>query len=470
MPSLARNFMLLAIGEFTSKACAFVAFAYLARVLGPGEFGQLEFALALIFFFTLLVDCGLGSYGAREIARDDTQIGRLTTHVLFVRSVLGVLAFALLIGLLSFLDKPWPVQKLIVLYGLTLLVQPGLLPWVFQGRDLMGYVALASVMRWTLFAAGVLLFVNSPQTTWIVPLIEGIGILCVVIFYFLLFPKHFGSLHKHLDYRYAFSMFRQALPIGASELVWALKIYFATVLLGLFISGPELGWFAAAHRLVVSLHAFVWLYFFNLLPSISRGGGGGGSSQMLQNLMRGSLQITGWLGVFVAIVGTVLAKPVLTLAYGNEYASAVPIFQVLIWLIPLALMSGHFRYTLIAYNKQGLEFLTAACGGALNVALNLGLDGAYGIIGAAVALVAAEALICALAYFVVRRTIAPIPVAAYLWKPVVAVAFLAGILYLMPPWNTWLAGGSTIAAFLVLLSLSHRTLFADLRSLFGGAR
>ena len=57
---LAKNFFLLGIGEFASKVCGFVAFAYLARVLGPREFGQLEFALALIFFFTLFVDCGLG--------------------------------------------------------------------------------------------------------------------------------------------------------------------------------------------------------------------------------------------------------------------------------------------------------------------------------------------------------------------------------------------------------------------------
>ena len=465
---LAKNFVLLGIGEFASKVCSFVAFAYLARVLGPGEFGQLEFALALIFFFTLLVDCGLGSYGAREIAKDESAVGRLATHILVVRWLLGVIAFAILIILVAFLDKPWPVERLILLYGLTLLAQPALLPWVFQGRDLMGYVALASAIRWGLFAAGVLLFVRNPETIWIVPVVEGAALLCVVIYYFLVFTKHFGSLGKQIDYRYALSMFRQAWPIGASELVWALKIYFATVLLGMFVNGPEVGWFAAAHRLVVSLHAFVWLYFFNLLPSIARGSGG--SFETLQHLLRGSLQITGWLGVFVAAVGTVLAKPILTSVYGMQYQSAIAAFQVLIWLIPLALVSGHFRYTLIAYNKQGLEFVTAACGGALNVFLNLILIGAYGIIGAAISLIAAEGLICGLAYFMVRRTIIRIPVGLYLWRPATGAAILAGILYCVPALNTWVAGGSTIAVFLSVLLLSQRTFFADLRSLFAGTR
>jgi len=366
------------------------------------------------------------------------------------------------------LDKPWPVEKLILLYGLTLLVQPGLLPWVFQGHDRMGHVAFASTMRWSLFAAGVLLFVRGPATTWIVPVVDGAALVSVAVYYFIVFVKHFGALGRRIDYRYAFSLFRQSLPIGASELVWALKIYFATVLLGMFVNGPEVGWFAAAHRLVISLHAFVWLYFFNLLPSISRGSLG--TVDALERLMRGSLQITGWLGVFVAVIGTVLAGPVLTAAYGPQYEPAVASFQVLIWLIPLTLVSGHFRYTLIAYDKQGLEFISAACGGALNVVLNLTLIASYGIIGASIALIVAEGLICGISYFMVRRTITVIPVGAYLWRPAIGAAVLAGILNTIPPLNTWIIGGLTISVFIALLFLCNHTLFADLRSLLARTR
>jgi O-antigen/teichoic acid export membrane protein len=465
---LVKNFLLLGAGEFASKVFSFLAFAYLARVLGPKEFGQIEFALALIVFFSLLVDCGLSSYGAREIAKDESALGRLSTNIVLMRCLLGASAFAILIIFLAFLDKPWSVEKLILLYGLTLLAQPGLLPWVFQGRDLMGYVALASVMRWVFFAVGVLIFVRDPETAWIVPVIEGAAILCVVIYYFVAYSRHFGSLGGALDYRPAAAMLRQAFPIGASELVWALKVYFATVLLGIYTNGPEVGWFGAAHRLVISLHAFVWLYFFNLLPSISRQSQG--SVDSLQRLIGGSLQITSWLGVFVALVGTALAKPVITLVYGLQYEAAVGAFQVLIWLIPLALVSGHFRYTLIAYDRQGLEFLTAACGGALNVVLNLTLNAVYGIIGAAVSLVAAEGIILWLSYLFVRRTITRIPIATYLWRPATGAATLGAILYFLPALNIWIIGGSTVIVFFGALSLSHRTLFADFRSLLARAR
>jgi O-antigen/teichoic acid export membrane protein len=442
---------------------AFVAFAYLARVLGPKAFGQLEFALALIVLFTLLVDCGLTAYGAREIAKDESLVGRLTSHIVFARCLLGVLALVCLVVVVTFLEKPWPVQKLILFYGVTLLALPGLLPWAFQGRDLMGYVAFASVLRWSFFALGVLLFVRNAVAISIVPIVEGGAILCIAVYYWLAYAKQFGRLGGRIDYRYALSVLRQALPIGASELVWALKIYFATILLGIFTNGSEVGWFAAAHRLVISLHAFVWLYFFNLLPSISRGSRG--AIDGLHRLLRGSLHITGWLGVFVAIVGLALAKPILTVIYGLQYEPAVVPFQILIWLIPLALVSGHFRYTLIAYDKQGLEFITALCGGVLNVALNLALNAQYGIVGAAISLVAAEGLIVCLSYLFVWTSIARIPIGVCLWRPVMGAATLVFVLYLLMRLNAWVAGGTTVAVFFALLSISHRNLFADFRSL-----
>src|SRR5687767_11886190 len=112
---LAKNFLLLVVGELGAKLFGFVAFAYMARVLGPKEFGQLEFALAVIFFLTLLVDCGLSAYGAREIAKDEVAIKRYTLHIIVLRCMLAAAAFVLLAIGVAVSHKPWSVQKLLLL-------------------------------------------------------------------------------------------------------------------------------------------------------------------------------------------------------------------------------------------------------------------------------------------------------------------------------------------------------------------
>jgi len=464
VPRLVANFALLSGGEFISKLFTLAAFAYLARILGPGAFGTLEFALALIFFCTLLVDCGLSSYGARELAKGKGSVARLTVHVILVRSVLAAGAFACLTAFVALIDQAWPVKQLILLYGLTLFELPGLLPWVFQGHDRMPYVAVASVTRWSIFAAGVLLFVGGPERVWMVPLIEGGAIGCVLIFYLWAASRVFGSLWQRIDYAFAWSLFREASPIGASELVWAIKIYFATILLGILMAGPEVAWFGASHRIVISLHTFVWLYFFNLLPSIARCTEG--PFDVLNSLMQRSIQGTAWIVVFLGIIGTAFAGPFITLLYGSQYRDAAHTFQVLIWLVPLALMSGHYRYALIAYDKQRLEFATALCGAGVNVLLNLLLVRRYGGLGAAWALIASEAFIWGLAYYFVRRTIATIPLWPCVYRPVVGGAILASALYLLPPVNLWMAAGSAVLLYGLVLSIAQPRILADIGLVF----
>ena len=50
------------------KIAGLLAFAYLARVLGPMAYGSVEVALALLAILTLFVEFGFGAIGAREIS------------------------------------------------------------------------------------------------------------------------------------------------------------------------------------------------------------------------------------------------------------------------------------------------------------------------------------------------------------------------------------------------------------------
>src|SRR4051812_41402744 len=87
---LAINFLFLSCGEFTAKLLTFASFSYLARALGAWQYGLIEFTLAIMVFFTLPVDLGLGAYGAREIARNPQNAGRLLREITGLRLVLAV--------------------------------------------------------------------------------------------------------------------------------------------------------------------------------------------------------------------------------------------------------------------------------------------------------------------------------------------------------------------------------------------
>jgi O-antigen/teichoic acid export membrane protein len=412
---LARNYAVLTAGEFISKLLAFAAFTYLGRVLGPARYGSLEFALAAMVFFTLPVDLGLGDYGARELARNRVAASTLRDQLATLRLLLAAGSFLALQVFAALAHKGPEMRLLLSLYGVSLFGAPVLLQWFFQGHDRMQYVALASIARQAGFAGLVFLFVRGTTPLHALGWIEcgsvaSAGAVCLAAL-----RRGFGLRppRPSFDFRALAGHLRQAAPIGLSELAWAFKWYFATVLLGFLAPGPALGWFGASHRVVMALHTFVWLYFFNLLPSISRSAAL--PRQNLIELMRRSMAVAAWGSVSVALGVTLFASQIMTLAYGAKFAGGGTVLALLIWMVPLSMVSGHYRYTLIGYGRQKLLFYSIAASAALSIALCFVLAPVAGVRGAAVALLAGNAFNLGLSYYFVRRAVVRIPL-GLLWN------------------------------------------------------
>src|SRR5689334_9239266 len=102
---LALNFVLLSAGELVAKLLTFAAFAQLARTLQPERYGMLEFTLAVMVFFTLPVDLGLGSYGTREIARKPESAADLLREIMSLRLLLAACSMAALLVFVALIHK-----------------------------------------------------------------------------------------------------------------------------------------------------------------------------------------------------------------------------------------------------------------------------------------------------------------------------------------------------------------------------
>ncbi len=229
---LAANFVMLSGGEAISKIFTFIAFTYLARVLGPDTFGDIEFALAIALFLNIVVGGGLGLLGAREIAKNEKSVLSITFHIVIMRCLLSIGAFLLLIVFVAISNKSLQEKQLVMLYGLTLFGTPGLLLWVFQGLERMWLVAISSVIRWSFFAAGVFLYIYEPGHAWIVPLIELAAIGCTVAFNFSVFSYLFGNFWQRFDFSFSLSLLSQGWPIGLSNLMHGFKIFLPIIMLG----------------------------------------------------------------------------------------------------------------------------------------------------------------------------------------------------------------------------------------------
>src|SRR5215510_14543284 len=145
------NLARLAAGDFLAKTLHFLAFVYLARVLGAAHYGVLEFANSILTYFLLLADGGLEMWATREAAQHK-DVQRVVTHVVPLRCGLALGALIILWLMLSaFPEYPY-LRTTLVLFGFTLLVQATNLKWVFMGQEKMTRVAVGLALGQSVFA------------------------------------------------------------------------------------------------------------------------------------------------------------------------------------------------------------------------------------------------------------------------------------------------------------------------------
>lgn len=398
--SLLKNFLSLVGAESFSKLITFAAFAYLARLCGAAGFGYIEWAGAVLVCAGLIVDQGFSAYGAREIAKTPSHTTRLVAEVVTMRFLLAAIGYLAIVVFAFWFVREQVVARLLLVYGLSLWFLPLLLPWVFQGHDQMSLVAAAQVIRQTIFATVVFAGVRSGDDLLLVGVAEVAGVACAAAFSVWMYRRRFAA-NKHLRPMLSTELLREGVPIGLSQMLWVVRVFGATLIVGLVATAEDTGYFAGAMRIFVALHTFIWLYYFNLLPSLARAWAQG--REKFLEITKSSMRLVVIVGLLGVVVWVLFAPFAMTKIYGQNFLHGGAALQWLAGAWMAAAISGHFRYGLIAAGYQSKEMLTAALGAGVAVLLiPLGYFKA-GTSGAAAALCLAETIVLFSAWLMARR-------------------------------------------------------------------
>lgn len=463
--SLSGRFITLSGGEIISKVCVLLAFVYLARALGPDAFGLVELSLSITLFFTLGVEHGLGSYGARTVAADPSGAPTLISRVVALRVCLCVPAYAVILIVSSRYGQPG--IGILAIYGLVVLLVPFFVQWVFQGMGRMQLVAGGTVLRNLVFSGLVFALVRPGSDPRWVALAEVLGAAVFAAFNLINLRRMVRPAFDWHDLAGGTRrLFADAWTLGASELTWAALWYFPTLIVGYLADAADVAWLAGPIRVVMGLHTFVWLYFFNLLPGLSRSYKT--SLEAWQDLTNRSISTTMWPALLVAIVGTSAAPEIVLLLFGRAYGAAAWPLRIVVWMIPIAWLSGHFRFGLIATGHQRSEFLAAIAAAVVSV------GGAWiwvplaGATGAALALVAGGLVNALVAMLFTFRAIAPLRVSAGVARPILLGTVCLGASAAMAPVTGAVVATGVVGALFGLVALRSDPELVRLRQVWLG--
>lgn len=456
------DFILLSGGEGLSKVAGFVAFAYLARTLTTLDYGTVELAASFAVFFSLMVDFGLGTIGARETARDRTRVHDFATWIPSARLLLSLVALPVMAALPILMGQSEEATHLVWLFALSMVFLTWNQRWLFQGLEQMRVVAGAQLLRMVIFAALVLLVVKSQDHLLRVGIIEAVAVGAMAL-YFLV-----NQVRRKIPLKLAWprapltKLYKDASSVGLGQMVWAFNQQTPIFIIATFFA-DDLAWFGSANRIFVSLSTFSMLYHFNLFPTFSRLLEA--SKETYFETVQSSFRFSVWGSSLIALGLSVVATPICALLFGEEYAAAGPPLAIMIWSLPLTLASGHPRWSLIAAGKQRYVLISQICGAVATAILGFALIPKFGALGAAMTNVGASVVVWLVANAFARRFIGSLPFILASLKPALGVAAGFGTAHLID--NPWIGGPVGGIAMVAVAALIDRQLIEDVKRLAG---
>jgi O-antigen/teichoic acid export membrane protein len=398
---LVRGVSTLTIAEAVRVAISAVLAVYLARRLGTAAFGLWTFALAVTGYPLALVEAGLTWIGTRDVAAHPAAARPLVRRIVPLRLALALAGAAVVVACAFTLAPPGAGRVVLLFAGCSLITMSLTVDWVFYGLERPSIVAVANVLKVIVFAAAALALVTRADLVWAVPLLQAAGEAVAAAYLWLCFariaPPAAPSAVTTKE------LVAQSAPLALAQLLRALTLWSAVTMLGLWTTPDAVGQFGAAQRLVLLAGGFSTLYFYGYVPLASRAAGIGPAA--IVDLVRRSTRLTALATIPFALGATLLAAPIVRLVFGEPYAGAAPVLRILAWTIPLSVLGGHFRHTLISLKHTRLDAAAVAAGAVVTVGLNFLLTGRYGLGGGAVAMVAGEAALTLAAIGLVTRRV-----------------------------------------------------------------
>ncbi len=441
--SIIKNLIWLFSGHVLSAVCLFAAMAYAARILGPSDFGVINFGEVVFMFLLTLSNMGLTFLGTRDVARHPKQTEFYGGRILSLRLVLAGIFLIFLFCTTYFFPVTFATKYTIMIYGAAVIPGSLFLDWLFLGLEKMVYVALSVFVRAAVFLAGILLWVRNRTDFVFVPFIFLISwsLSCGVLF--LTCRKKVGSLPFSWDPSFFQKLLKDASPVGVSLLVGWIIHYFDSTLI-FFVKGEHAaGEYNAAYRPIILMVTALTVYFNSVFPRLSRAVYE--SSASIKKIVFWTVQFGCIVFLPIAVLGVFRGQDIMLLLYGTAFRGCGRIFSILVWWPLLVLLATNYSRIFLCYDQQRyvgrLSLITAFS----NILFNLILVPLTGGIGAAFSKIGADAVTCGLYYKFTQKILA-IP----FWN-LLKTSFLGSgmmVLFLLMA-RSWSLGSSLSAAVLV---------------------
>lgn len=464
MSTLKKNIAYKGLLTFSNYIIGFITFPYITRVLGPENFGLVNFALNTVDYFLLFATMGIATIGTREIAAAKTDNSRLNetfSKVLGLNILFTFLALIIYIGAIFIIPKLYETRELLFIGTAKIIFTAFAIEWFFTGIEDFRYIAYRSLAIKIIYVGVIFLLIkkHSDYNLYFYLTIGSIVVNSLINFIYA---------HKYVVLTICFrnikNYIKQNLRLGVYTIMTSMYITFNVMYLGMVADDFQVGYYSTAVKLYFVGVSLFGAFTAVMMPRIS--------SLITQknhiivnSYLQKSFSLVFMTSLPIIILSEFYAPTLIKLLSGDGYELSIIPMRILmpallcVWIAQIIAFQA-----LIPLHKDKILFNASILGGCLAVIINILFTTYLASNGSAITLLICECVVTLFYIISVKHNnLVKLPSSKQ-----VLIHILESIPYVIISWATTLINSDYLGFFVAItISIIYFIVIKPKRHLYG---
>lgn len=357
---------------------------WIARYLGPEQFGLLSFATAFVGLFGAIATMGLQGIVVRDIVRDPEGKEETLGTAAVLQLIGGLISYGLILASIFWLRADDALAKTIVaiLGSMMLFKACEIAVYWFESQVLSKYTVWVQngvFLIFAMFKVGLILQ-NAPLIVFAWTMMaEALGVAFLMLL--MLGLRGPGLNRLNVSFNRAKTLLADSWPLLFSGIAILIYMKIDQIMLGQMVGDEAVGIYSAAVRVSEVWYFVPITIVASVFPAILEAKKR--SEKLYYDRLQRLYDLLVWLSIFVALPTSFLSTTIVTVLFGDAYKQSGTILSIHIWasvFVFLGVASGKW---FLAENQQLLSLQRTVLGAMTNIILNLLLITKFGVLGAA---------------------------------------------------------------------------------------
>jgi len=357
---------------------------WVARYLGPEQFGIFSYANSFVGLFAIVATLGLDSIVIRELVSGNNDKGKIIATTFWLKVSGAILALFILFIAVSVASVGAFEKVLIFIIASAIVFQSfNVIDFYFQSQVMSKYTTYAKLIALSVASVVKILLILSEASLVAfayVVLFESIVLSMGFLYYFVSLSK-FKVENLIFNKVLAIKLIKESWPLIFSGMMVAVYMKIDQIMIMEMLGSASVGQYAIAARLSESVYFIATIISASLFPALINAKKV--SSKLYYSRLQNKFDLLVWIAISIIIITLFIKDDLINILVGNEFYESSNILVVHIFASIFAFLGIASSKWFVQEGLQKYLLYRSAWGGILNIVANYFFIQKYGAIGAA---------------------------------------------------------------------------------------